>query len=96
MVMWQGSSLTDGGLLPGYVANWTMADWLMHSWNRAGMSGIGQFSIDALHDPLGTLGGPTISQGVNAVTHPIGQTLLGAVPVLNKMTGLAQAVKDIE
>jgi len=88
--------LTGGGSLPGYMANWTMADWLAHSWNRAGLSGVGQFGIDALHDPLGTIGGPTISQAVNAVTHPVGETLLSAVPGLNKLSGLAQAVKDIE
>lgn len=88
--------ITGGGSLPGYMANWTMADWLAHSWNRAGLSGIGQFGIDALHDPLGTLGGPAISQAVNAVTHPVGETLLAATPVLNKMTGLAQAMRDVE
>ena len=84
--------ITGGGSLPGYMANWTLADWLMHSWNRAGLNGIGQFGIDALHDPLGTLGGPTVGQAVDLVTQPIGETLVEAVPVINKVSGLAHAV----
>lgn len=94
--------LTGGGSLPGYMANWTMADWVSHAWNRSGGNGIGQFGMDILHDPNGlvagtasVVGGAPVSQAVNALTHPIGETLFNATPILNKLGGVGRAVRGM-
>jgi len=94
--------LTGGGSLPGYMANWTMADWVSHAWNRSGGNGIGQFGMDILHDPNGLIagtasvvGGAPVSQAVNALTHPIGETLFNATPILNKLGGVGRAVRGM-
>lgn len=94
--------LTGGGSLPGYMANWTMADWVSHAWNRSGGNGIGQFGMDILHDPNGLIagtasvvGGAPVSQAINALTHPIGETLFNATPILNKLGGVGHAVRGM-
>lgn len=91
--------LTGGGSLPGYMANWTMADWLVHATNRAGLLGSAQFGSDMLGNPhgvlagtVGVVGGPTVSQAVDAVFAPIGETAIRAVPGVNKVSGLAKGV----
>jgi len=94
--------LTGGGSLPGYMANWTMADWISHAWDRSGGNGIGQFGADILHDPNGLIagtasvvGGPPVSQAINALTHPIGETIYNATPIVNKLGGLGKVARGM-
>ncbi len=84
--MWRLAAAVHGQL--------TMVDWLAHSWNRAGLSCVGQLGIDALHNPLGTLSGPAVSQVVNAATDQITETLVRAVPIVNKSSDLMGMVRD--
>ena len=48
-----------GGSLPGYMASWTLADWIKHGINRSGTLGILQLGTDALSDPMSLLGPST-------------------------------------
>lgn len=84
--------VTGGGSLPGYMAKWGLADWLLHSWGRAGLNGIGQIGIDALHAPASVLG-PTADQIVSTAFHPIDKlTTLDMVPVARQMRGSVEAL----
>ena len=94
--------LTNGGSLPGYMANWTMADWVMNAAQRGGLAGTGQFGLDTLHNPHGlfagvasTVGGPAVSQGIDAVAGAmngtLGSEIIKGIPLVNKVGGLAHA-----
>lgn len=64
--------ITGGGSLPGYMANWGLADWLTHGWARAGLNGIGQIGLDAVHSPASLLG-PTADQIWQTAWDPLGK-----------------------
>lgn len=95
--------LTNGGSLPGYMANWTMADWVLHGINRSGNLGTPQFGLDALHGAhgsimgaVGTVGGPTVSQGIDlaagALNGNLGTEVGKSIPFFNKIGQAAHSV----
>lgn len=95
--------LTNGGSLPGYMANWTMADWVLHGINRSGNLGTPQFGLDALHGAhgsimgaVGTVGGPTVSQGIDlaagALNGNLGTEVGKSIPFFNKIGPMAHSV----
>lgn len=95
--------LTNGGSLPGYMANWTMADWVLHGINRSGNLGTPQLGLDALHGAhgsimgaVGTVGGPTVSQGIDlaagALNGNLGTEVGKSIPFFNKIGQAAHSV----
>lgn len=60
--------ITGGGSLPGYMANWGVADWVMHGFGRAGLGGIGEIGMHGLGDPTSLLG-PSVDQAWDTVTN---------------------------
>jgi len=79
-----------GGSMPAYMANWTLADWVGHGFNRSGITGVGQIGVDALSDPFGLLG-PTVGQVGDVLAAPFNDTVLktglDAVPGLRYARG---------
>jgi len=61
--------ITGGGSLPGYMANWGVADWVLHGIGRAGMSGVGEIGLNAWGDPTSLLG-PTVDQISDTIMDP--------------------------
>ncbi len=59
--------LQGGGETPEWKKNWTAADYLMNATERAGVFGVGQYGIEALHGNWGALAGPTVEQLSDAV-----------------------------
>lgn len=59
--------LQGGGDTPEWKKNWTATDYLMNATERAGLFGVGQFGIEALHGNWGALTGPTVEQLTEAV-----------------------------
>lgn len=73
--------ITGGGSLPGYMANWGVADWVLHGIGRAGMSGVGEIGLNAWGDPSSLLG-PTIDQVFDTVKDPGGKLAnLDMIPI---------------
>jgi hypothetical protein len=64
--------ITGGGSLPGYMANWGVADWVMHGFARAGLGGIGEIGMHGLDDPSSLLG-PSVDQVVDTIRDPGGR-----------------------
>lgn len=60
--------ITGGGSLPGYMANWGVADWVMHGFARAGLGGIGEIGMHGLGDPTSLLG-PSVDQAWDTATN---------------------------
>jgi hypothetical protein len=98
--------LTNGGSLPGYMMNWTMADWVMHGMQRGGLAGTGQFGLDVLHNPHGLFagavsvaGGPTVGQAVDlaagTLDGELGVEIVKGIPFVNKIGGISGAVRGL-
>jgi hypothetical protein len=86
--------VSGGGSLPGYMANWTLADWVGHAINRSGDGGTLQFATDIMKgDIANTLGGPTVGQffdaGHKVMSGNGGSALQSAIPVVKQFGGLA-------
>jgi len=73
-----------GGSLPGYMAGWTMADWVKHGINRS-LGTTVNMGVDALSNPMG-LFGPTVDQAGDILAAPFQgdtiKTVADAVPGL--------------
>jgi hypothetical protein len=81
--------VTGGGSLPGYMANWTMADWVSHAINRSGIGGTGTFATDILGgDVVNTLAGPTVGHAWDTVkkvaTGEVGSAITSSIPVVKQ------------
>jgi hypothetical protein len=76
--------LTNGGTLPDYMKAWNVGDWIGHGVTRGGLTGLGQFGLDAMRDPF-SVAGPTVEQFMNMVLHPsdLGKNIVGAIPGAN-------------
>ncbi len=78
-----------GGSLPGYMASWTMADWVRHGINRSLGTSV-NMGVDALSDPMG-LFGPMVGQVGDVITAPFTgetiKTVADAVPGLRYLKG---------
>lgn len=72
-----------GGSLPAWQKSLDLGDRMMMATQRAGLAGVGQFGIDALHDPAG-LFGPTVGQIAKFAFNPseFGGNLVDAIPGL--------------
>ena len=93
--------LTGGGSLPGYMANWTMADWLSHAMNRSGFAGTSQFGLDLIGgDIANTLGGPTIGHA-SSVMHDlaageVGKAVTSSIPIVKQFAaGVANVARAV-
>lgn len=72
--------VTGGGSLPGYMANWTLLDWVMHGINRAGLTGTGSFATDILSGNIsGTLAGPSVGQAFSVAGDLLSGDVGGAI-----------------
>lgn len=72
--------VTGGGSLPGYMANWTLLDWVQHGINRAGLLGTGSFATDILSGNIsGTLAGPSVGQAFSVAGDLLSGDVGGAV-----------------
>ena len=60
--------LQGGGDTPEWKKNWTASEYLMNAAERAGVFGVGQYGIEALHGNWGALTGPTLEQITDAVS----------------------------
>lgn len=54
--------LQGGGDEPEWKRQWGAGDYLMNATERAGLFGVGQFGVEALHGNWGALTGPTVEQ----------------------------------
>ena len=82
--------VTGGGSLPGYMANWTLADWLSHAINRSGVGGTTTFITDALGgNAVGVIAGPTVDHAVSAAGDVLsgkpGHALVQALPGVRQL-----------
>ncbi len=57
-----------GGSLPGYMQNWTMADWVKHGINRS-LGNVATMGMDATSNPMG-LFGPAVDQAGDILAAP--------------------------
>ena len=92
--------VTGGGSLPGYMANWSIADWVSHAINRSGIGGTGTFATDILHgDIVGTLAGPTVDHAVGTVgklaTGEVGSAITNSIPIVKQLAGGAKHVAAV-
>ena len=72
--------VTGGGSLPGYMANWTLLDWIGHGINRAGLTGTGAFATDILSGNIsGTLAGPSVGHAFSVAGDLLSGDVGGAV-----------------
>lgn len=72
--------VTGGGSLPGYMANWTLLDWIGHGINRAGLTGTGSFATDILSGNIsGTLAGPSVGHAFSVAGDLLSGDVGGAI-----------------
>ena len=84
--------ITGGGSLPGYMANWSIADWVSHAINRSGIGGTGTFATDILNgDIANTLAGPTVGHAWDTVekvaTGEAGKAITNSIPLVKQFAG---------
>jgi hypothetical protein len=72
--------IQGGGELPAYMKGYNLGDWLMHGYQRAGLSGVGTIGMDAAAD-ISSLGGPAVEQIIDAGRDPIGRTAVNSLPL---------------
>lgn len=79
--------IQGGGELPTYMKGYTAGDWFMDGLTRSGALGMGAIGVDAAHD-IFSLAGPGVEQITDAMTAPLGQTTLNALPLHGLYSGL--------
>jgi len=84
--------VTGGGSMPGYMANWTLVDWISHGINRSGIGGTSSFITDMLGGNVaGTLAGPTVDHiagvGKDIITGEVGHAVKQSLPVVKQLAG---------
>jgi hypothetical protein len=72
--------IQGGGELPAYMKGYDLGDWLMHGYQRAGLSGVGTIGMDAAAD-VASLGGPAVEQIIDGLRDPIGRTAVNSLPL---------------
>jgi len=82
--------VTGGGSMPGYMANWTLVDWIGHGINRSGIGGTSTFLTDMLNgNVVGTLAGPTIDHAVGVagdlLTGDVGGAITQSLPGVKQL-----------
>jgi hypothetical protein len=65
---------------PDWKKGWGVGDYVSHGVQRAGLLGIPQMAVDVANYGPDSLLGPTVEQGVSAVTDPVGKTVVKALP----------------
>lgn len=83
--------VTGGGSMPGYMANWTLVDWISHGINRSGIGGTSSFITDMLGgNVVGTLAGPTVDHIVGAgkdiLTGEVGHAIKQSLPIVKQLS----------
>ncbi len=79
--------IQGGGELPAYMKGYTAGDWFKDGLTRSGALGLGAIGVDAAHD-IFSLAGPGVEQITDAMTAPLGQTTLNALPLHGLYSGL--------
>ncbi len=78
-----------GGSMPGYMASWTMADWIKHGINRS-LGTTVQMGYEGVFNPMGLMG-PTVDMAGNVLAAPfqgdVLKTGLDIVPGLRYARG---------
>ena len=72
--------IQGGGELPPYMKGYSAGDWLLHGYQRAGLSGIGVIGVDAAED-VASLGGPAVEQVIDGLRDPLERTAVNALPL---------------
>lgn len=72
--------IQGGGELPTHMKGMDMGDWVMHGVERAGFLGVAGLGVDAGQD-IWSLAGPGVEQAVDALSDPVGRTVLRAMPL---------------